>query len=202
MPDVLDAILTDRHDDEVNWEIHQGEVIDVNTQQEIDDARRAMERIYSDVGHTAGADELNDLNNRIRGGQSLAEIVANTYDQARRRFPEEGTNQSSTISEPGQEDSQTLVGRTYDPPAVMMEQLVTPAREVADLQDGWQLRSAQQAPTSLSPMGNYGPAHGSYGGGGAMVAVEGDAAESGIPWGLILIGAAVLVGGYLLLKKK
>jgi len=200
MPDVLDNILTDRHDDEVNWEVHQGEIIDVNTQQEIDDARRAMERIYADVGHTPGADELNDLNNRIRGGQSLAEIVANTYDQAMRRFPAEGTNQSSTISEPDQRDSQENAGRTYDPPAVMMEQLITPAREVADLQDGWQLRSAQQPPPGSSPIGNYGPARTSYGGGAAMVATGGS--ESGFPWGLVLIGAAVLVGGYLLLRKK
>jgi hypothetical protein len=199
MSDVLDAILTDRRDDEVNWEIHQGRTIPVNTQQEIDDARRAMLRVYADVGHTAGADELNDLENRIRGGQSLAEIVANSYDDARRRFPAEGTNQSSTFSEPDQPDAQLNQGRRYEPTSVMMEQLITPAREVADLQDGWQLRSAQQSPMGNSPMGNYGPARSAIGGSTMMV----DAGEeSGFPWGLVLIGAAVLVGGYLLIRKR
>ena len=131
MADVLDQILTDRHDDEVNWEIHQGEVIDVNTQQEINSARRAVEQIYADAGHTIGAAELNDLNNRIRNGQSLAEIVANTFDDKERRFTAEDTPQSRATEAPGTNDAQANVGRRYEPTSVMMEQLITPAREVA-----------------------------------------------------------------------
>ena len=200
MADVLDQILTDRHDDEVNWEIHQGEVNDVNTQQEINSARRAVEQIYADAGHTIGADELNDLNNRIRNGQSLAEIVANTFDDKERRFTAEDTPQSRATEAPGTNDAQANVGRRYEPTSVMMEQLITPAREVAALQDGWGLLSAQQSPSHNSPMRNLGPAHGAYGGGGAIVSVAGD--EGGFPWGLLLIGAAVVVGGYLFFRKK
>lgn len=193
-------------DPEVNTDVtniyqHQGERIDIDTSSEADEAMKVAQRIYADAGHTMDAGDLKDLRNRILGGQSLAEIAANTYDQAKRRFPDEGSNQSSTVSEPGQADSQLNIGRTYDPPDVMMEQLITGAREVADLQDAWPATSPQMSPMGNSPRVNYGPAHGAYGGGSAMTATA-SASGSPFPWGLVLIGAAVIVGGYLLLRKK
>ncbi len=83
----------------------------------------------------------------------------------------------------------------------MLEQLVTPAREVADLQDGWQLTSPQQAPPSNTYRTNYGPAGSAIGGGMSMMPAA-QAGGSEFPWGLLLIGAAVAVGAYLLLRKK
>ena len=188
------------NNDEINIYQHQGERIDLDTATEADEAYKAAQRIYADVGHTMDEGDLRQLRSRILGGQSLAELVANTYDEAKRRFPAEGTNQSSTVSEPGQADSQLNVGRTYDPPAVMMEQLITGAREVADLQDAWPATSHQMAPPGNTHRTNYGPAGSAIGGG--MYVDEAAEGGSAFPWGLVLIGAAVLVGGYLLLRKK
>lgn len=186
------------NNDERNIYIHQGERIDIDTATEADEAYKAAQRIYADAGHTMDEGDLRQLRSRILGGQSLAEVVANTYDEAQRRFREGG---SESVSEPESPDSQLNIGRTYDPPAVMMEQLVTPAREVADLQDAWPALSGQVAPMSNSPRTNYGPAAGAYGPMGSVAATA-QAGGSEFPWGLVLIGAAVLVGGYLLLRKK
>jgi len=192
------------NNDEINIYMHQGERIDLDTSAEADEAYKAAQRIYADVGHTMDEGDLRQLRSRILGGQSMEELVANTYDEARRRFPAEGTNQSSTISEPDQRDSQENAGRTYDPPAVMMEQLITGAREVADLQDAWPATSPMMPPPTNSFRTNYGPAGYSAGaaGAGGNVSAYAEGGAAPFPWGLVLIGAAVLVGGYLLLRKK
>ncbi len=188
--------------DEFNIYVHQGERIDVDTSAEADEAMKAAQRIYADAGHTMDEGDLRQLRGRILGGQSLAEIVANTYDEAARRFTEDGGG-GETVSEPSSPDSQLNIGRTYEPPQVMLEQLVTPAREVADLQDEWPGANVQQNPLSNTRT-NWGPSPNFYGPGGGMVVAEGGAAAGGseFPWGLVLIGAAVLVGGYFLLRKK
>jgi len=201
----VDAILHGQHDDVVNWEINQGQVIDINTQSEIDEAKKAAQRIYADAGHTMDEGDWRQLEGRIRNGQSLSEIVANTFDEAKRRFQMEDTPQSRAEEAAGLRptyDSQSPVGSPdrpvfFDPPDVMMEQLVTPAREQADLMDAWPATSAQGSPSG--PRTNIGPAHGAYGTGTSVVA---SSTGSDFPWGLVLIGAAVLVGGYLLLRKK
>jgi len=52
-----------------------------------DAAMRVVQEIYAKKGYTAGKEEFGDLDNRLRNGQTLTQIVVNTQDDADRRFP-------------------------------------------------------------------------------------------------------------------
>jgi hypothetical protein len=152
-----------------------------------------VQQIYADVGHTAGADEQNDLNNRIRDGQTLEEIIANTYDDAQRRFKTVDTP-ASRASDPTAYDAQLNQGVSFQVPSVMLEQLAAPAREQAAQMAGATPLSLQRMTPTNTPRYNTGPAPGAFGGGDLF-------GLGGLSMGtLLLIGGGVLVAVVLFRK--
>lgn len=160
-----------------------------------DDALRAVTQIYADVGHVLDSGDINDMDNRIRNGQTLAELVANTYDQAQARFKVPDTPQTRAEEAAGLRptyDAQLETGRHFDPPAVMLEQLAAPAREQAPMMAGTQ-SVFQQSPPTNTPRYNIGPAPANFGG-GAMMA-SGSALGGGSMLGGLSLGTILLLGG-------
>lgn len=156
------------------------------------DAVNAVTAIYAEVGHTAGADEFNDMDNRIRNGQTLAELVANTYDDAQRRFKTVDTP-ASRAAAPTAYDAQLNMGRSFDPPAVMLETLAVPSREQAEMMNGNPPVSLQMRTPSNTPRYNVGPAAANYGAGGGVM--------GGLSLGTILIVGGGVIVAYVLYKK-
>ena len=145
-----------------------------------------VQRLYADVNHTAGADELNDLQNRIRNGQSIDAIIANTYDDAQRRFKTVDTP-ASRAADPTAYDAQKNVGRSFDPPAVMLEELAAPAREQAQLMTAGAIPPvSRQLVNPLASRTNSGPADAYAPSGGLL---------GGLDMTTILLLAGLAIGG-------
>lgn len=155
-----------------------------------DYAWSVVQRLYADVGHTAGSDELNDLQNRIRNGQSIDAIIANTYDDAQRRFKTVDTP-ASRAADPTAYDAQKNVGRSFDPPAVMLEELAAPAREQATaMAQGAIPPVSRQLINPLASRTNSGPAD-AYTPSGFL---------GGMDMTTILLIAGLAIGGIVLFK--
>lgn len=158
------------------------------------EALARVQQIYGDVGHALDAGDIADMDNRIRNGQSLTDIVANTYDQAVRRFKVADTPTTRAQEAQGlvpTYDSQLNAGRSFDPPAVMLEELVTGAREQAPMMNSSNYLPSQRSTPGNTPRYNIGPADAAFGmaGGGVL----------GMSWGtlaLIAAGGVILVVAY------
>ena len=102
--------------------VNNGTPIPIDTQAEYDAVMQAGQQIYSArPGGSFDSDAVADAENRIRGGQTLDQIVSNMYDDAKRRFPD---NQAAdTISR----DAQLNMGRQYSPTAAETQQIITSA---------------------------------------------------------------------------
>jgi hypothetical protein len=165
---------------------HGGTRIAVSGQGEYDALLAAAQRLYADVGASWGSGEQNDFDSRVRQGQGAESIIANTYDDVQRRFKTVDTPQSRA-EDPTAYDAQANAGRSFDPPAVMLEELAAPAREQAAL-----MATRSTTPLQLpSPYmrTNAGPgdlAFGSSGGG-----------LGGLSFGTILLFGGVAVLGFL-----
>ncbi len=155
---------------------------------------------------SAGSDEQNDLNNRIRNGQSMAEITANTYDDANRRFPVQSAPDTSR-------DAQLEAGRQYEPPPQLVASVVAaapppPMAQVAAVGPG-----ALTSDLSSGPGGPIGVSSSRTLSGGGMTRVSGPGAGTvnvgggggglfGFDMTTLLIVGAVGVGAWFLLRKK
>jgi len=175
-----------------------GKPIPVDTEAEYQAALQAATQIYSArPGGAFGSEELNDLENRIRGGQTIDEITRNTYDDALRRFP------ATTAADLASRDAQLNAGRQYTPTAQQIESIyseagISAATAQAAAIPSRQLAAAisperQLATQTFRPMMNAGPA-GTFGtrtstGGGLNIGM------------LLMIGGAGLLV-FLLLRKK
>jgi hypothetical protein len=181
-----------------------------------DAALNAVRQIYADVGHSIGSDEIYDMDNRIRNGQTMAELVANTYDDATRRFRVEDTPTSRAQEAAGLRptyDAQLEQGRSFEPSAeliqqyqpstyqaptsVMLEQLAVPSREQAALMNGAPLAVAQRETPENTPRYNVGPTPlggGSYGSGG-YTPPAGDGGGGGTALGGASMGTILMIGG-------
>jgi hypothetical protein len=173
-----------------------------------DYAWSVVQGIYRDIttsrgyNFTAGADEQNDLNNRIRNGQSMAEITANTYDDANRRFPIQSAPDTSR-------DAQLEIGRQYEPPPQLVQSVVAaapppPLAQVAAVGPG-----ALTSDLSSGPGGPIGVSSPRAGGGSTRYSSTPGAVNVGMGGGIfgfdtttLLIVGAVGVGAWFLLKKK
>lgn len=102
--------------------VNNGSPIPIDTQAEYDAVMQAGQQIYSArPGGSFDSDAVSDAENRIRGGQTLEQIIANMYDDAKRRFPD---NQAAdAISR----DAQLNQGRQYSPTAAETQQIITQA---------------------------------------------------------------------------
>jgi hypothetical protein len=179
-----------------------GQRIDIDTQAEYQDALNAVTRIYADVGHAIGSDEINDMENRIRGGQTLAEIVAATYDDARRRFTVADTPTTRAQEAAGQlptYDAQATGaarGEVFQVPSIMLEQLAAPSREQAAAMNPSPLTSLQGSTPTNTPRYNIGPAPMSLGpAGGYVGAPAGFGGATGGLFGGMSLGTLLLIGG-------
>jgi hypothetical protein len=183
-----------------------------------DYAWQLVQRIYAEVkaanGYSdtsIGSGEYDDLQNRIRNGQTIAQITSNTYDDARRRFP---VNTRPNVEDTTTRDAQLNQGVQYQAPAQLIAQAVAAAPAAPQL-----VQAAAVGPGALNsdltagpggPIGPRGvPGTAStavrYTGQGGTFSVSGQGG-GGLPFGLdmttLLILAGVGVGAYLLLKKK
>ena len=166
-----------------------------------DYAWQVVQKIYADVSRangysfSAGSDEENDLRNRIRDDQSLAQITANTYDDAQRRFPAQGAAPSR--------DAQSNSGPQYTPPPQLVSSVVAAAPPPV-------MQAAQAAAagpgaifsdTSAGPGGPIGPRSMVSTGGGTFN-IGGGGGFFGLDMTTLLILGAVGVGAWFLLRKK
>jgi hypothetical protein len=185
--------------DDPNVVMNGGQRIPIDTQAEYDAAWNATQQIYSAVGMTAGSAELNDMENRIRAGQTLDQLVANTRDEAQRRAASKQTAQ--------QPDSQANIGNTYQTSAAQAQQVYTAAGISAATVAAAAVPSRELA-TSVSPRNvlgtqtvrtaNSGPAMGMYGGGPAYA---GAMPSGGSNMGMLLLLAGGGVIAFLLLRR-
>ena len=188
---------------DINTLMYRDVRIPIDTPAEYDDALRAVRQVYADVGHAIGGEEINDMESRIRNGQTLPEVVANAYDDAQRRFKTVDTPASRLLEAQGklpsydaQLQALTPEGREsavdFQIPSVMLEQLTLPSREVAELNNPLPATSVQ----GLARM-NAGPTTPMYPRtmNGAMAPREGIGGLGGLSWATILLfaGGAVLV---------
>ena len=152
------------------------------------DALNAVTAIYAEYGHALDAGDISDMDNRIRNGQTLAELVANTYDQAYKRFKVADTPTTRAAEAAGQApsyDAQLNTGIAFDTPTVMMEQLTLPAREQAQQMNSSPSVSMLRAPSGNGLRYNAGPAPSAFGGGGML---------GGLSFGTILmVGGGVIL---------
>lgn len=165
-----------------------------------DDALRAVTAIYAEYNHPLDSGDIADMDNRIRNGQTLQELVANTYDQAKRRFAVPDTPQTRAEEAAGIRptyDSQLEQGRSFDPPQVMLEQLAVPSREQAPLMNPTQSPLQRSVPTTGLRY-NAGPAPSTFGAGGAMM---GGSAFGGLSMGTILLLGGGVILAIVLFKK-
>lgn len=179
--------------------VHGGAAIPIDTQAEYDAALNAAKQIYeARPGGVFDSGALGDLENRIRGGQTLDSIIQNTYDDAQRRFP--STQAADTVSR----DAQLNQGRQYTPTASEVQQIITssgispvtaqaaavPSRSLAEIIGGTRTLSTQTS----RPM-SAGPAQ-------AGVFSSGAATGGGLNIGTILMIAGGALVVFLLLKGK
>ncbi len=100
--------------------VNNGSPIPIDTQAEYDAVMSAGSQIYSArPGGSFDSDAVNDAENRIRGGQTLDQIIANMYDDAKRRFPD------SQAADTASRDAQLNQGRQYTPTAAETQQIIT-----------------------------------------------------------------------------
>jgi hypothetical protein len=182
--------------------VNQGQAIPIDTQAEYDAVLNACKQVYEarPGGHFDG-DALGDMENRIRGGQTLEQIVAAAYDDAARRFP--ATQAQDTISR----DAQSGLGAQYVPTTSQVQQIITsagitaqtaaaaaiPSRSVAEIVGGSATRTLSTQtvrPTSAGPM-----TAGMFGGG----ALPGGSI-GGMSFGTILMLAGGALVLFMLLK--
>jgi hypothetical protein len=182
-----------------------------------DGAWAVVQQIYRDVtssrgyNFSAGSDEQNDLRNRINGGQSMAEIAANTYDDANRRFP---VNDKPNVQDTVTRDAQSNSGIQYQAPPQLIQAAVAAAGPAPSL-----VQAAAAGPGAIGsdlssgPGGPMGPraVAGSPGGStfrsstaGGTFNMGGGAGGGlfGFDMTTLLIVGAVGVGAWFLLKKK
>src|SRR5262245_17190474 len=102
--------------------VNAGVAIPIDTQAEYDAVISAGQQIYSArPGGSFGSDALGDAENRIRGGQTLDQIIANMYDDAKRRFPDSQAADAVT------RDAQLNQGRQFNPSTQEVQQIITSA---------------------------------------------------------------------------
>lgn len=175
--------------------VNNGAPIPIDTQGEYDAVMRAGQQIYSArPGGSFDSDAVNDAENRIRGGQDLDTIIANMYDDAKRRFPD------SQAADAASRDAQSNAGRQYTPTAGEVQQIITssgitpvtaaaaaiPSRSLAEI-----ISPPRQLATQTARPMSAGPASaGAFGAAAPMTAGVG----GGLNFGMI----AMLAGGALL----
>ncbi len=186
-----------------------------------DYAWSVVQRIYAEVTsqngynppYQAGSDERNDLENRIRDGQGMAEITANTYDDARRRFP---PNVRPNVEDTITRDAQANAGVQYQAPAQLVAAVVAAAPAPPQL-----VQAAAVGPAGLesdlssgpggpigvrSGGGGLAPSSTRYSSTGGTFNLGGGGGAGGGLFGFdmttLLIIGAVGVGAWLLLRKK
>lgn len=157
---------------------------------------------------TPGADERNDLDNRIRGGQTIEQITNNTYDDANRRFP---PNTAPNVQDTTTRDAQSNSGPQYSAPAALISSVVAAAPVVQAAAVG---PGALTSDLSSGPGGPIGPravagapaANVRYSSAGTGAGTFNLGGSGGGLFGFdtttLLIIAAVGVGAFFLLKKK
>ena len=60
---------------------HEGETIPINTQLKYDKGESILQQLYAFYGVPWTQESADRYEERVRGGQTLAEIIANTYDE-------------------------------------------------------------------------------------------------------------------------
>lgn len=145
--------------------VNAGAAIPIDTQAEYDAALQAATQIYSArPGGYFDTQRLDDFENRVRGGQTLEQIIANTYDAAKREFPDSQAIESVTSTR----DAQSGLGPQYTPTRTEVQQIITtagisaataqaaavPSRQVADIIGGVGRTLSTQTvrPMSAGPM--------------------------------------------------
>lgn len=178
--------------------VNAGSAIPIDTQAEYDAALQAAKQIYeARPGGYFGSGELNDLENRIRGGQTLDQIVTNTYDDAMRRFPD---NQAMDTTS---RDAQLNAGPQYTPTAAQTQQILTssgvsaataqaaavPSRSVAEI-----IAAPRTLSTQTVRPASAGPAQ------AGMFSSFAPAVGGGLNFGTILMLAGAGLAVFFLLK--
>lgn len=186
-----------------------GVPIPIDTQAEYDAALNAAKQIYeARPGGVFDSGALNDLENRIRGGQTLEQIIANTYDDAMRRFPQRDmvNNERDSAFDIGR-DAQLNLGTQFAIPANEIQRVITSAGITSTTAQAAAMSSrsmadiiAMQRPLStqtVRPAG-AGPSQAYYGGSATPM-------MAGFGGGGLSMGTILMLGGgalvlFLLLK--
>lgn len=193
---------------DINVLTNRGMRIPIDSQSEYDAAVQAVSQIYSARPNgRLDSDALNDLESRIRGGQTLNDIIANAYDDANRRFPARDmiNNERDTALDIGR-DAQTQVGRQFEISpqgiqSVLTSAGISPATAQAAAIPTRQLQQVvspqRQLATQMLPAMNSGPS--------PMFAPSSpltvSSSSSGMSMGTLVIIAGVGLLAFVLLRK-
>jgi len=147
-----------------------GGLIPIRDQGTYDSLWASVSQIYTDAGHSPDGGDRSQFDSRVRGGQTIDQIITNTYDEVQRRFKVPDTPQTRAEELTGARpsyDSQSNSGVAFDPPDVMLEELAAPARQQAAMWSQQQLAAPQVASTYTARNSGPGaPVYGASGGGG------------------------------------
>jgi hypothetical protein len=196
--------------DDPNVLMNQGVRIPVDTPSEYDAVIRAVSQIFNArPGGTFDADAFSQTENRIRGGQTIDEIVANSYDDAKRRFPDRDmvNNERDTALDIGR-DAQLGQGRQFSPTPTQTADIYRAAQVLPGEITAGSMPSRQLA-TTVTPHStlatqyvrsptNAGPAGAIYGSHPAPMQAS---AGSGMNVGTMLLFGGVALVGFVLLRK-